>query len=60
MWPECQICMECAFGLAGQDDDEGLLSGIPDQPYAICCNSMKKMEGVRCDSFKEKISKEDA
>jgi hypothetical protein len=51
--------MECTFGLTGQDDDEGLLSGISNQPYAICCKSVTRKEGERCKTFKQKYSEED-
>jgi len=60
IWPDCQICIECAFGLAGHDDEDGLLSGISGQPYAICCKSVLRKDGARCESFSQKYSEEDS
>lgn len=53
-WPYCQICLECANGLDGIDNESGIITGIAYQPFAICSCCEYDNDGSKCPSINRK------
>ncbi len=53
IWPSAQKCFECRNGVECQDTENGILTGISSQPFAVCARSEKNNDGCNCKSFAE-------
>ena len=58
IWPFAQKCFECRSGVECQDTDNGTLTGISSQPFAVCARSITTNDGCNCESFVGKAEDE--
>jgi hypothetical protein len=54
IWPFAQKCFECENGFECIDNENGIITGIPNHPFALCVCSETKNDGVNCRSFHQK------